>query len=155
HDQGDYAKAEPLYRRAIAIASSGPAGADPDLVRYLDSLAVLYQARGDPEQAEPLMARAADLRDARLDAELARLPAPRKRALMALLQQETDSVVSLHADSTPHSDRAFELALTTVLRRKGLALESLLDNHAALRANLTPDLRNRLDRLTAASSELS
>src|SRR5262249_3799653 len=72
-----------------------------------------------------------------------------------LFQQETESLVSLHADATPASARAFELALTTVLRRKGLALESLLDNQAALRAHLTPGLRNKLDQLTAANTELS
>jgi CHAT domain-containing protein len=74
---------------------------------------------------------------------------------MMLLQQETESLVSLHADSTPASAQAFDLALTTVLRRKGLALESLLDNQATLRAHLTPGIRGKLDRLTAASTELS
>lgn len=74
---------------------------------------------------------------------------------MMLLQQETESLVSLHADSTPTSDRAFELALTTVLRRKGLALDSLLDNQAALHAHLTPSIRDKLDQVAVANTELS
>jgi tetratricopeptide (TPR) repeat protein len=155
HDQGAYTAAEPLYVRAVDIMSKMQGGMHPDAVRYLNNLAVLYHATGAYEKAEPLMERAATLRESQLQLELARLSAPRKRALMTLLRQETESLVSLHADSTPDSGRAFGLALTTVLRRKGLALESLLDNQFTLRAHLTPGIRGKLDRLTAASTELS
>lgn len=155
HEQGAYAKAEPLYVRAVAIVSKAPLRAHPDAVRYLNNLGVLYHASGASEKAEPLMARAAEMREAQLQLELARLSAPRKRALVLLLQQETESLVSLHADSTPASNRAFELALTTVLRRKGLALESLLGNQATLHAHLTPGLQEKLHQLAAVNTELS
>jgi CHAT domain-containing protein/tetratricopeptide (TPR) repeat protein len=155
HDQGTYSKAEPLYLRAVDIMSTLPGGAHPDAVRYLNNLAVLFHASGAPEKAEPLMARAAEIRESQLRLELARLSASRKRDLMMLLQRETDSLVSLHADSTPASDQAFELALTTVLRRKGLVLDSLVDNQATLRAHLTPDIRDKLGQLAVASRELS
>jgi CHAT domain-containing protein len=155
HEQGAYAQAEPLYRRAIEIVAKLPAGTQPDAVRYLNNLAVLYHATGAPEQAEPLMARAAELREAQLQLELAHLSAPRKRDLVKLLRQETESLVSLHADSTPASPRMFVLALTTVLRRKGLALDSLLDNQAALHAHPTPGIQSQLDRLAAMNTELS
>jgi CHAT domain-containing protein/Tfp pilus assembly protein PilF len=155
HDQGAYAAAEPLYLRALEIMAHAPLGMDLDTARYLDNLAVLYHATGASEKAEPLLARAAALRDSQLQLELARLSAPRKRALMMLLQQETESLVSFQADSTPTSAPALELALTTVLRRKGLALESLLGNLATLHAHLTPDIRDKLTRLAAANAELS
>jgi CHAT domain-containing protein len=155
HDQGAYATAEPLYLQAVEIMSRAPGGIHPDAVRYLNNLGVLYHASGAPEKAEPVMARAADLRESHLQLELARLSAPRKRALMGLVQQETESLVSLHADTAPASARAFELALTTVLRRKGLVLESLFDNQIMLRAHLTPAIQSKLDLLTRANTELS
>jgi tetratricopeptide (TPR) repeat protein len=155
HDQGALPKAEPLYLRAVDIMSKAPGGTHPDAVRYLNNLGVLYHASGKPRRAELLMARAAELREAQLQPEMARLSAPRKRSLVKLLQQETEALVSLHADSTPTSAAAFGLALTTVLRRKGLALDSLLHNQATLRAHLTPEIRTKLDRLTVAHTELS
>jgi CHAT domain-containing protein len=155
HDQGAYTKAEPLYVRAVDIISKAPGAMHPDAVRYLNNLGVLYHASGVPAKAEPLMARAAELRESQLHLELARLSEPRKRALVTLLQQETESLVSLHADSAPASAPALELALTTVLRRKGVALESLLDNQATLRAHLTPGILAKLDQLAAANTELS
>src|SRR5262249_2857990 len=87
HDQGAYAAAAPLYERAVGILSN-PAGAHPDAARYLDNLGVLHHASGEHDRAEPLMARAAEMRESWLDVELVRLSAPRKRALMMLLQQE-------------------------------------------------------------------
>jgi CHAT domain-containing protein len=55
----------------------------------------------------------------------------------------------------PASARAIELALTTVLRRKGRILDSLTETQSALRDHLTPELRAELDQLGQASSELS
>jgi CHAT domain-containing protein len=74
---------------------------------------------------------------------------------MMLLQKETNRVVSLHADTMPSSAQARETALTTVLRRKGRILYSIADNQLNLRAHLTPALRDKLDQLTEASTELS
>jgi CHAT domain-containing protein/tetratricopeptide (TPR) repeat protein len=155
HEQGRYADAAPLYERAVEVLSKAPGGMPPDAARCLNNLAVLYHATGAYMKAEPLMARAAELRDSQVHRELARLSTPRKRALMQLLRHETESLVSLHVDSTPASPVALRLALTAVLKRKGLVLESLVDNRAAARSHLTPAVRAKLDRLAAASSELS
>src|SRR5262249_45527782 len=83
------------------------------------------------------------------------LSEPRKRALMAFLQEETDSLVSLHAHAQPRNQHALEVAVTTVLRRKGRILDSLVDNETALRAHLTPGLREQLDQLDRARTELA
>jgi CHAT domain-containing protein/tetratricopeptide (TPR) repeat protein len=155
HERGMYAEAQPLYERAVDIMLTASGGIPPDTARCLNNLAVLYQAAGAYMKAEPLMSRALELRESRLHLELARLSVPRKRALMQLLQRETESLVSLHIDSTPASPGALDLALTAVLRRKGLVLESLVDSLAAARAHFTPQLRSKLDQLATASSELS
>jgi len=85
----------------------------------LNNVAVLYADQGAYGKAEPLLTRAADIREQQLRTDLVSLPEPRKQALMMLLQRNSDSVVSLHADAVPDSTPARELAFTTVLQRKG------------------------------------
>jgi CHAT domain-containing protein len=95
------------------------------------------------------------LQEAHLRIELAHLSSSRKRELMSLLQGETEHLVSLHAQAMPASPKALELALTTVLRRKGRVLDSLADTQATLRAHLAPRLRDKLAQLADASTQLS
>jgi CHAT domain-containing protein/tetratricopeptide (TPR) repeat protein len=153
--QLQYRDAERLLVRALDIEETTLGPKHPRVASALNSLAGLHRARGAYDKAEPLHARAAEIREAQLHDELARLSEPRKRALMRLLQRETDSLVSLHADAMPSHPRALELALTTTLRRKGRVLDSSIDNEAALRAHLTPKLRDQLDQLTRARAELT
>jgi hypothetical protein len=74
---------------------------------------------------------------------------------MALVQGETERLVSFHIDASPSSQRALELALTTVLRHKGRVLDSLTEAQRTLRDHLTPPLRGQLDQLAQARSELA
>jgi CHAT domain-containing protein len=74
---------------------------------------------------------------------------------MALVQAETESLVSFHVDTFPSSLRALELALTTVLHRKGRILDSLTEAQRTLRDHLTPPLRHQLDQLAQARTELA
>jgi CHAT domain-containing protein/Tfp pilus assembly protein PilF len=153
--QGLYGKMELLLVRALNIEEKALGAMHPDVVNKLYSLATLYWIQGAYARALPLLSGAAEIREAQLRTELARLSEPRKRDLMALLQGESRGLVSLHADAMPTSAEALELALTTVLRRKGRILDSLAETQATLRTHLTPMLREQLDQLAQARSELS
>jgi CHAT domain-containing protein len=74
---------------------------------------------------------------------------------MTLVQGETERLVSFHVDAFPSSPRALELALTTVLRRKGRVLDSLTEAQRTLRDHLTPPLRDQLDQLAQARTKLA
>ncbi|HEX7843763.1 MAG TPA: CHAT domain-containing tetratricopeptide repeat protein, partial [Kofleriaceae bacterium] len=152
--QGAYARAEPLYVRALDIREKALGALHPDVAVGLNHLAGLYQAQDANARAEPLYARAAELRDAYLRTELGRLSESRRRDLMSLVQGETERLISLHAHAMSTSAPALELAFTTVLRRKGLVLDSLADTQATLRDHLTPELRDRLAQLADASTQL-
>src|SRR5262249_37849216 len=152
--QGAYARAEPLYARSLDIFEKALEPNHPYVATSLNNLAKLYQAQGAYAKAERLLARAADIREQQLGTDLERLSEPRKRALMALLQGNTESLVSFHADAVPRSEPALELALTTVLRRKGRIVDSLADSQTRLRAHLTPALQQQLDQLSHVRSEL-
>jgi CHAT domain-containing protein/lipopolysaccharide biosynthesis regulator YciM len=152
--QRAYAKAAPLVHRALDIFEEALGPMHPDVAVGLQALAELHWAQGAYDKAIPALERAAEIREGQLRVEFPRLSEPRKRALMTALENETDGTVSLHAHAIPRSSRALELALTTVLRRKGRILDSLVENEAALRTHLTPPLRDQLDQLDSARSDL-
>ena len=58
HDQGNYAAAEPLYRRALAIREKALGPDHPDVATSLNNLALLLQKKGNYAAAEPLCRRA-------------------------------------------------------------------------------------------------
>src|SRR5271157_5063378 len=57
-EAGDYAGAEPLNRRALAIREKALGPDRPDVAQSLNNLAMLLQAKGDYAGAEPLNRRA-------------------------------------------------------------------------------------------------
>ena len=59
--KGQYAKAEPLYGRALAIREKTLGSEHPDVATSLNNLAGLHQAKGEYAEAEPLYQRAGDL----------------------------------------------------------------------------------------------
>ena len=60
--QGQYAQAEPLYKRALAIWEKALGPDHPDVATSLESLAALYRATKRDEGAETLEQRAARIR---------------------------------------------------------------------------------------------
>jgi CHAT domain-containing protein len=152
--QGAYGKAEPLYVRALGILEKAVGPTHPLVATNLSQLARLYEAQGAYRDAEPLLLRASDIREQALRDGLGWLRETRKQDLMALFRSDTEHLVSFHADSAPGSATAVELALTTILRRKGRILDSLVDNATTARAHLTPRLQDVFDQLALARSEL-
>jgi CHAT domain-containing protein len=152
--QGAYTKAERLLARALDIREKALGPHHPTVATNLNDLATLYWAQGAYAQAEPLLARAADIAEQQLRTMLERLSESRKRALMALLQGDTERLISFQADATSSSPPALELALTTILRRKGRIVDSVADSQTRLRAHLTPALQQQLDQLSQVRSEL-
>lgn len=66
-----------------------------------------------------------------------------------------DMAINLHAQVAPASKRAAELAMTTVLRRKGRILDASAAALAALRGRLSPDDAAALEQLDEARAKLS
>ncbi len=56
-EQGRYAEAEPLYKRALAIMEQALGPEHPDVATNLDNLASLYLFQGKYAEAEPLYKR--------------------------------------------------------------------------------------------------
>jgi len=60
--QGQYAQAEPLYNRALAIREKALGPDHPAVFQSLNNLAALYRATKRDEEAETLEQRAARIR---------------------------------------------------------------------------------------------
>ncbi|HEY9284054.1 MAG TPA: tetratricopeptide repeat protein, partial [Pyrinomonadaceae bacterium] len=153
--RGDYRKAEPFYLRALSISEKALGPDHPDVAMSLSSIGSMYDAMGDYDRAVRFAARAQEARERNLALVLSAGSERQKLAYLATISGETFTAVSLHAKSAPSDPRALRLALITVLRRKGRALDALSDQVAALRRRLDPQDRKLLDRLSAAQSELS
>jgi tetratricopeptide (TPR) repeat protein len=60
-NQGDPAKAEPLYERSLAISQKALGPDHPDVAGSLNNLAELYRTQGNFARAEPLYERALEI----------------------------------------------------------------------------------------------
>ncbi len=61
--QGQYAQAEPLYKRSLAIREKALGPDHPDVATSLNNLAELYRAQNQYAQAEPLYKRSLAIRE--------------------------------------------------------------------------------------------
>ncbi|MCA1564318.1 MAG: tetratricopeptide repeat protein [Acidobacteria bacterium] len=153
--QNEFAREAPLYRRALAITEKAYGANHPNVGTYLANLSTIYWGRGDTAGTLRLLARNADLRERNLALILTAGSEEQKRRYMATLANETDATVSFHVRSAPNERGAAELALTTVLRRKGRVLDAMTDQIGALRRRLNMQDRALLDQLSRARSELA
>ena len=78
-----------------------------------------------------------------------------KLAYLAALEAESDQTVSLHAHAAPDDAEARSLAITTVLRRKGRALDAMADSVGALRGRATPQDQALFDQLKEARAQVA
>ena len=61
--QGQYAKAEPLFRRSLAMQENALGPEHPNVALSLNNLAALYYAQGEYAEAEPLLQRSLAIRE--------------------------------------------------------------------------------------------
>ncbi|WP_438035773.1 CHAT domain-containing protein [Sorangium sp. So ce204] len=153
--RGDYASAEPLYRRARAILEKTLGSEHPDVAQSLSNLAALHQTRGDAPGALRLTERAANIQDRNAAILLTTGSDEQKRAFMATLRGTTDAAISQHVQFAPDDVAARRIAVTTVLRRKGLSLDAMAYGLAALRRRAGPEDHRLLEQLSRVSAELS
>lgn len=155
NSKGEYAKAETLYLRSLAIREKALGGDHPYVADSLNNLAGLYGAKEDYTRAVELKTRGQEILESNLSAILTTGSEQQKQLYLDMLSGETDSSVSLHAHSAPANLEAARLALTTILRRKGRALDAMTDQIAGLRRRASADDVRLLDALAAAQSKLA
>jgi tetratricopeptide (TPR) repeat protein len=153
--RGDFAHAEALYLEALPGLTAGLGERHPLVATALGGLAATRLARGMNAEALASAERAAEIWETNLDVLLSTGSEDDKRRIMDALAETTEDTISLHAWSSPASEGAARLALTTLLRRKGRVLDVISASLAALRGRLGDDGQRLLDGLATTSAELA
>jgi CHAT domain-containing protein/Tfp pilus assembly protein PilF len=146
-DKGDYARAEPVFQRALAIREKALGPEHPSVATALTYRARLHEAKGDLPQAVSFQSRASVISERNIARIIASGSERQKLAYLTALEAESDQTVSLHAHSAPNDSEARSLAITTVLRRKGRALDAMTDSVGALRGRANPQDQALFDQL--------
>ncbi len=153
--KGDYAQAEPLYERALSIDERALGPDHPAVAKSLRGLADLYEIKNEIREAIALRARACDIGEHSISLNLAAGSERQKLLYLDTFSRETYRVISLQARSAPNDPTALHLALTTLLRRKGRALDAMTDSLSLLRRRLNPQDRSLLDQLVNTRGQLA
>src|SRR5262249_29856912 len=144
HSKGDYPKAEPLYKRSLEITEKAVGRDNPTVALILDYLGALKVDLGKAEDAIPF---AKDARQAE------------EKYLSNILSFTSEQQrVAFHKTTNAYTlfatlGSAAELA-QTVLRQKGVVLDSLLEDRLVAEASADPKQRGVVEQLRAARQRL-
>jgi len=144
HSLGDYAKAEPLFQRALNIREKALGPDHPDTGNILNNLALLKIDLGEAKDAISLETRAQQAEEKYLSNILS-FTSEQQR----LTFQKTTNPYIIFATL----GSAAELA-QTVLRQKGVVLDSLLEDRLVAEASADPKQREIIIQLRGAKQRL-
>ena len=153
--KGDFAAAGPHFERAITLYEKSIGGMHPDVANAYENAATFYEAKDEVARAIAALAHASDIREHTLALVLTTGSERQKLAYMATFGYETDMAVTLHLRQAASDPAAARLALLTVLRLKGRALDAVADQIGSLRRRLDSTGRALLDQLSAARAQLA
>jgi len=142
---GDYAKAEPLYQRALKICEQTLGPEHPITAQGLSNLAYLYAGMDHPKEAS------------RLDAQARRVKEKNLSDILSFTseQQRLAFQKTTHPYDLPGTlGSAAELA-EVVLRQKGVVLDSLLEDRLVAEASGDPKQRQIIEQLRATKQRLT
>jgi hypothetical protein len=105
----------------------------PDVAASLHNLAALLWETGRPSEAIDAQRRSADARERDRQRNLLGGSQEAKLSYLAQTAYELDMCLSLHLKGSPADPRASQLALETIVRRKGRALDMMTRQTAAFR----------------------
>jgi CHAT domain-containing protein/Tfp pilus assembly protein PilF len=154
--RGNYSAAETLYQQVLVIYKEVLGEKHPDIATFLNNLAGLQWAMGDLSQTLALLKQGTDIQEINLAIFLNQIgDESRKQAYVKTLTRTTDATIFLHLNSAADNPQAADLALTTILRRKGRVLDALSNTVALLRQRLNPSIQATFDDLGARRSRLA
>src|ERR1051326_790419 len=153
--RGNYQKAEAFYLRALGIEEAALGSDHPLTLNIANHLAMLYMAAGDFPQAVRFQERAIVGTDRNIDLNLAIGSERQKQAYLAQLPEQVDRAISLNVALAVSDATARDLALTTILRRKGRVLDAMSNSFAALHDRMDTRDQPLLDQLNQVTSQLA
>jgi tetratricopeptide (TPR) repeat protein len=135
--QGRYSEAEPLYKEALAISKQQLGDNHPLTATSLNNLAGLYQSQDDIPHAIEFLSQGLTIQEYNLSQNLIAGDEKQKQDYIVTVSGTTDGVISLNLQAAPNNPTATQLALKTILERKGRILD--------ISTNSLQILRQRID----------
>jgi CHAT domain-containing protein/Tfp pilus assembly protein PilF len=154
-DKGDYAKAEPYFLRAVAITEKSLGPDHPDNARHFRNLEHLYAAKGDLAGALKSLTRSNEIEEKNLPLNLAIGSERQKLAYFDPMAEDLERLISFQAQQDAGDGAARDLAVTTLIQRKGRVLDAMADNFGGLWRRSSPEDRALLDQLKSVTSQLA
>jgi CHAT domain-containing protein/tetratricopeptide (TPR) repeat protein len=152
--KGDLERARPLYLRALELRERNLGSRHPEVATSLAAIAVFYQLSGDAEKAIEAQRRSMEIRELIATGIFATGSEQQKLRYADTLQESADITLSMR-QQFPTNRSALDLAVTTVLRRKGRVLDAMVDVSTGLRRSLDPEGQRLFDQLAAARATLA
>ncbi|MDJ0674408.1 MAG: CHAT domain-containing protein [Calothrix sp. MO_167.B42] len=155
-NQERYSDAEPLYQRALAIYTMLLGNQHPFVAQSLNNLASLYWAQGNINRSVELFTQGLDVEEKNLNLNIFAGFERQKRDYMRTISGTQNAIISLHLNSAAKNPQAANLALTTVLQRKGRILDVLTTSQQILRQRIDdPESQKLLNDLSLTSTQLA
>jgi CHAT domain-containing protein len=152
---GDYAKAETLYRQSLSTHEQKGAMSKLEVQETLYGLARLHAAQGHSTEALEFQTRASEIEESYVGLNLTIGSERARLAFLDKLSLRSSRHISLHTDLVPNDPAARDLAVTTILRRKGRVQDALSESIAALRQRFGGEDQQLLDQLSDTTSRLA
>jgi CHAT domain-containing protein/tetratricopeptide (TPR) repeat protein len=148
-------EADARLRRALAIAQETAGGDSEDVANTTTSLAIVAGLRKDMPAALQLARTAHDIYQRRLAEAMRMGSEDQKQAFVRKIEGKTHFAVELHLAHAPDDAGAAELALGTILLRKGLVVEAVSAHMAEIRQDADVRTQAILQTLAGQRSALA
>lgn len=152
---GDLGEAQRLYERALGIYEKSGVRTHPGMATILANLSRVSATQGNINRAARLGDLAANIEEHYIALMLSEGSESQNLSYWRTLLDSTERKISLHTADAPNNQLAAQLALTTILRRKGRVLDAMTDGVQALRARPAPANQNLFAELSVARARLA
>jgi CHAT domain-containing protein/Tfp pilus assembly protein PilF len=152
---GDYGKALEIYQRALGILEQTVGPYHEWSLITLGDISRAYLDLGDIERAVEYMKREDQGIEETVSMNLIVGSEQDRLAYIDKFSNVIDATISTNVRGAPDDRNARELALLSILRRKGRVQDALADNLSALRRHLQPEDRELLDQLKTTTAALA
>ena len=147
-EKGEYEKAEPLFLQTLKIFENVNGKSHPLTARPLGNLAKLYAAKNDFAQALIFQEKYLTVREKNLELSLYTGSERQKIAYLETLSRDMISTISLNTRLMQKSDKAKEMALELILKRKGRTFDAMAESISALRRRALAEDQKLIDELS-------
>ncbi len=154
-DQGNYEDAISTFQKATSIFEARNLDSHPQYGQVLHKVGLTYLNKGDANRALQLFTQSEDILEENLSTLISSGTEAEKQAYISTLQGYANAIVAVNMQRTPENQQSLELALTTILRRKGRILDSVSSDFQKAKQQFSADELQMLDELNQTRSEVS